>query len=839
MTDRLLDLARRGSTTVVLEDLHWADDSSLDLLDYLVRSAREERLLVAVTARSHDPAYETVRDRLGELARLPQVTVVHPRRLSPEDVGRQLETLTGAAPGADVVRRTAERSSGVPFLVEELVAAGAVTDGDALAVEALVGHRVSGLSSDARALVEVAAVGRDPLDDDLLYEASGLSDDGFDAALVESLSAGVLERVGAHEYRFRHALLREVTLHELAPRRSRALHRAWAEALAGHPAGGGPLAAELAEHWSEAGEPAQALAAYVQAANEASRVFAHRERYRLLLAAISAWDRVPEAAASTGVDLGPLLADALELAWTFNDHVMARELIGRGRSTYSAPADRDRQAWFDLYELWLRWGEDRPVPVAETERVVADVRRQPPGRQHARALFTLCNALLQDGRGQAALPVAEEARAMAFSMSDVTVRIEALGHLALVLGGVRDFERAIACTHEALGLAEAIGDLLWIQDCYLTQGLVLWEAGDVRGARLAAERGRDLLGGTRPGPLPRQWAVHTLNAAEGLLDEGRWDDAAVRLDEVLAAADLLTPWVFGWGERLATWLRVVRGDVGTDGLEFGSGRDHEDQRVQDAYVEVATVVDMLVHRRRFDRARAAAATVLWESRIEHAIPAYVWPLLAVTSRLEVEAATAGAAVDGAAVDRLAALALVVPQPNEVLAAHAAQVAADLSWAQGTPDLELSRVAAERWAQAGLPYWQAWALLRAGSLEADDGDKAAARSSLARALTIAGELGAEPLADRVRATAADHGIRLAGRDPGGRPDPVGLTAREHEVLGLLGEGASNRRIAEQLFISEKTVSVHVSNLLAKLGASNRGEAVAAARRLQLLDTPTGG
>ena len=123
--------------------------------------------------------------------------------------------------------------------------------------------------------------------------------------------------------------------------------------------------------------------------------------------------------------------------------------------------------------------------------------------------------------------------------------------------------------------------------------------------------------------------------------------------------------------------------------------------------------------------------------------------------------------------------------------------------------------------------------------ADHGDPETARTELTRALGIATELQARPLQDRIRQAAAERRIRLPAARHDGRADGLGLTPRELEVLDMLHDGASNRSIAQQLVISEKTVSVHVSNLISKLNAGSRGEAVAAARRGGLLDIPEQG
>jgi DNA-binding CsgD family transcriptional regulator len=759
------------------------------------------------------------------------VQLLRPARFSADGVRRQLEQLSGSVPDDETVRRTAERSSGVPFLVEELLAA---EDLDRAAVRVgrdLYAHRVTGLSAHARSLVDAAALGRDPLDADLLFEASGLPNEEFDAAAREAVSAGVLEHADDGSYRFRHALLREATSLEVPPRRRHALHRRWAEAASSHPGGPGARSADLAEHWAGAGADARALAAYARAADDAARVFAHRERYRLLLQAITLWDRVPDAEGATGTDLGTLLADAGELAQLFGEHATVRELVARGRQLFRRPEDRPRQAWFDVLDLWRRSAADESIPLVEVRASVQAVRAQPPGAQPVRALFMLSNSLLQDGRADEALPVAEEAHTIADSLGEASLQTEALGHLALVHAARDDHDQARRWAEAELARAEALGDLLLVQGALTTLAVVHWEAGDPAASMQASERGREILGGSRPGPLPNEWAMHTLNSVEGLLDLGQWDEARARLDEV-AIAGPGSRSLAGWRERLGRWLAVVRGEVTLENLDLGPPQEREHREVQDAYVTVMSLVDVLMHLGAHDEARAIAGSVLWQDRMEHSIPAFVWPVLAVVSRVEVEAAEAGEVVDVTVLERVAALSAVVPAPNDGLQAHAAQVRADLVWAQGSPDPALCRDCAQRWERLGLPYWHAWALLRLARLAAAAGERDEASTSLGAAREIATRLGAEALDGRIRATAAAYGVRLGARARAGQ-DPGGLTPREREVLALLGEGASNRGIAGRLVISEKTVSVHVSNLLAKLGASSRGEAVAVARRAGIL------
>ncbi len=178
----------------------------------------------------------------------------------------------------------------------------------------------------------------------------------------------------------------------------------------------------------------------------------------------------------------------------------------------------------------------------------------------------------------------------------------------------------------------------------------------------------------------------------------------------------------------------------------------------------------------------------------------------------------------------------VPAINPMLRAYADQAIADVDSIRGAATLEQWRHVADQWERLGFPYWHAWALLRAGAAAMDHDHHETARSELVRAAGITTQLQARPLQDRIRQTAAEHGIRLRLRSAQPRRNPFGLTPRELGVLSLLHDGASNRSIAQQLVIFEKTVSVHVSNLISKLNSASRGEAVAAARRLGLLDIP---
>jgi DNA-binding CsgD family transcriptional regulator len=329
------------------------------------------------------------------------------------------------------------------------------------------------------------------------------------------------------------------------------------------------------------------------------------------------------------------------------------------------------------------------------------------------------------------------------------------------------------------------------------------------------------------------------NLAESLTSTGRWDEAL----QVIADALGLDP-----APRGRAFLLVRRGQIAVARGEHDIAARIVQQLSSQptgaqAESRLALPIARLATEARVaqgDLAGALAATRAALTQHQNAEPRYLWPLLATGMR-----ACAGAgpahpppqAGDPAELRRALELAAAgLPRAGRVEQAHAAVFAAEASRAAGHPDQAAWDAAAAAWESLGEPYPFAYALLRAAGAAAAAGHRDVAADRLQRAAELAGQLGARPLLQQIMRLARQARIEITGDSQATAAVPFGLTGRELEVLRLLSAGRGNREIAAELFISPKTASVHVSNILGKLSVASRGEAAATAHRLHLFDPP---
>jgi DNA-binding NarL/FixJ family response regulator len=837
----LVGLSERSPLVLVLEDLHWADRATRDLVAFLARTLRSGRVTLAVSYRSDElHRRHPLRPLLAELARLPGVERLELAPFTRTELAEHLEAVAGAPLPAERVEGIHARSEGNPFYAEQLLAAAA---GDADAelpatlAEVLLA-RVQGLSEPAQQVLRVAAVAGRRVPHRLLAEVAGQPETDLETGLHEAIGAGVLTSEAATGgYAFRHALLQEAVYGDLLPGEQVRLHAAYARLLAADPDG---TAAELAHHSLASHDLAGALGASVRAASEAEAVLAPAEALRHLQTALALWERVPEPSAVTGIDRVELTLRAAAAAGAAGEQQRAASLAQDAARTAGDPAQA-AQAYERLGAYLFDAGRIEEALDARA-RAVELVAAQSPSRLRARVTAAMAQALVNARRRDDARRWCDEALAAARAAGSAADEADVLSTLGMI---EQYHDPANARTLFAAARAEAAGagDLVVELRALYDHAEVGRQMGDLASAGASFDDGAELaersgLGWSRFGISMRRgqlavryvtgdWdecerllaavpeLVTTLAAAKlvaqgvGVLVARARPAAPVRLRQVagLAGADpRLDRDVAVWEAELASWQgdpERARAAIGR-GLAAADAVEEFDQVLEGAWVAMN---GLSVEADRAEQARAAGDT----------------PTLA-------DATVAGRAL----LERVRADAEQAPRAG---LAHDVQVRGRLARAEAEWTRLQGRSDPERWQAAvdafayGNVYAGARCRWRLAEALAGAGDKERATTAARAAHTTAARLGAAPLRSALLALARRGRLDLGVALPRERT-LAGLTPRELEVLRLLVEGRSNRQIAEQLFISGKTASVHVTNLLAKLGVHSRLEAAAMARRLGL-------
>ncbi|GAB2446193.1 helix-turn-helix transcriptional regulator [Streptosporangium sandarakinum] len=836
---------------LILEDLHWADRSTRDLLVFLSRMLQTERVCLVGTYRTDDlHRRHPLRRVLAELKRLPSVTAVELSPLGPDEMADHLSELGGTDP--QVISEVVDRAEGNPFYAEELLEA--VTDGCSMSdgLADLLLSRVEPLSDAAQRVLRTAAVAGRRVDHALLQEASGLDDLAFEDAMREIVSQGLLRPDGEYGYAFRHALLQEVVYTDLLPGERTRMHSEFARLLTAREG----AAAELAYHYLAGHDLAEAMSASVEAGRRAERLGAPAEAHRHFEQALGLWDRVPDAERRAGTDRVRLAMRTAAAAADMGDNHRA---IAQLRELPPTAETRERLAYY-LYD-----SDDVPAAVAAAEEAVAAAA--PGTAVLARALATLARTLIPTARDAEIGPLAERALEIA---GDTGAR-DAQKSAMITLASCAEYDGDPGRAGELFGAAAAqeSGDLAVDLRAIFQHARLTFEHGSMAEAAVIAERG--------------------VRLAE---DSGlSWSTFGTDLRFL----QLLIHYTAG------DWVRARR-----EGSGFGVrvGTNHEAILSSFAlYVEVAMGLPEVDERLTWVRPFWSDSLVVYMSRAlaaEHAL----WngaPALAldhVTAVLDaLDPAYMGnirigavglwalaelGRTDGA--DELLARARGPVRPGMGAEGHAWLARAEAEWhrAHGRADVGAWRAAVEAF-DYGFVYETARSRWRLAEALLVSGDHAAALEEWRRAVRVAASLGARPLGDAladlgrrarfpaaeseapsgaasgtgpgdasggafggvagsVAGAAAGSGSGAAegretrdgtrGRTPAGSR-PGALTGREREVLTLVAEGLANREIGERLFIAQKTVSVHVSNILGKLGVSSRTQAAAVARREGLL------
>jgi ATP/maltotriose-dependent transcriptional regulator MalT len=849
-------LSARRPLLLVLEDLHWSDQSTRELVSFLIRSLRGVRVVLLATYRSDElNRRHPLRPLLASWERLRTVQHVELRRFEPGEVAAQLGAILGTEPTAGLVDLVFDRSGGNAYLVEEL--AGVMRGGGDPAdlppsLADVLLSRADALSPGAQRLLRTAAVAGRSVPDKLLAEVAGIGDADFYAGLREAVESHLLvvDHTG-RSYAFRHALTRDAVYEDMLPGERGGLHAAYGEALTRDPGLAGDDAtvpAALAHHWYAALDLPRALPAAIAAARHALTSFAPAEAQRHLERALEIWPRVPDAEQRTGLDQAEVAALAGEAAYQAGALDRSLSLFDQALAGIPAAGDAVRRALvLDRRAVALRDTSREAESVATLEEALALLPAEQVTRAHAVVLSSLANSVWRANDLDAALSVA--ARAVQAAREAGAAQQEA--DSSITLGSVRgylrpdDADAGLDDVRAGLALATGIGAHFTALRAYINISDVLELHGRHEEAAEAARAGVELAG--RVGLARSLGTFLTGNLVESLVRLGHWREAeqlAARalnaMPEGIYAATVLL---------LHAELAAMTGrhddadrDVRASRRLLGQSRDEQ-------YTLTLLYVDALAALGRADLDAARRLTA--EGLADYDSPVsgrYLWPLLWLAARTEADDATRARdrreqIQDGAAAryQELASLAAGLTVPNAASRGYQALVTAELARATGQDDVTIWSAAAGAWQEAAEPYPLAYTWLRLAEAAAAAGDRQAAGQAVREAYALARRVGAAPITDEAAALA--RRTRLSLDEPAGETatktgtaapeDPLarfGLTEREQEILVLLAGGRSNPQIAESLFISPKTASVHVSNILAKLGVDSRVEAAAVAHRL---------
>jgi ATP/maltotriose-dependent transcriptional regulator MalT len=893
LTAQLLERLATGRTVVLaLEDLHWADRSTRELLGYLYRSVQTSRLVLLATYRTDDiHRRHPLRPFLAELDRLRSVRRIELPRLSRTEVHAQIAGIQGVPePDPEQARIIFERSDGNPFFVEELTA-NCATCGISDSLRDLLLVRVEALPEHAQRVLRIAAQGGSAVEHALLADVCELPQEELLDALRAAVGANVLLPTDDGDgYRFRHALLREAVGEDLLPGEGAGLNRRYAQSLEARP---GLVRAEqrttrLAHYWYQGRDAAKALPVVLAAAVEARRRHAFSEQHQLLERAIELWHEVPadvrarlrpidEAEVYPGCADEPegeslsfmdLLAEAVVAARTGGDVERAMALTKRALGLLDEAADPLRAAWFWVKRSKIVEELGRGDGWDEIGRAQELVRGLPPSAVHAEVLASAAGWGMMHRPGVEAMSTAVRAVELARVVGASTIELQARTTLGILTAEAGDLDGGLAEMNRAREQAQEAGAFAVVVRAGINIAAELEAMGRSSEAVAAAARTAEL-SATHGRPDMRACALG--NQAESLYALGEWAEAARLTEE--AAATARSADTRGWAALMKAHLHFGRGDL--------PGAEAALEAAREALGSHAASPHTALQLRSFALALAAARGDFTGARgeLRAALKAgfppgthrYAWPLLHAAAQHESALRGLPAAEEERAelLGELRTAVRRLPHPAPVWRAYSLLVRAELGRAEGHSQPAAWEEAAAALESLERPYQLAQARLRLAEalLAAPDRAEAArggrggrerARELLTAVHAVAMRLGAQPLrleteqlVVRARlplpaAPAADgaqagdgSAVRLVreaeptSQAAVGQPDTFGLTRRERDVLGLVAAGRSNRQIAEQLFISPKTASVHVSNILAKLGVNGRGEAAAMAHRLRLL------
>ncbi len=823
---------------VVVEDMHWADPASVDLVAFAARKLRQDRILLGLTNRPAGASPRSpVRTALGELKRLGNTTDISLGPL-PDPAMQQLLEGLPTPPEPSLQAQITAQSQGNPFFALHLALHREARSVPPRLRDVLLSS-LDDLSATERSLLIQLAIMGDLHDDQLLVKAASVPVEEFNPLARSLIDRGLVE-VRDGSLGFRHALLRDIVVDDTLPSERVVAHARAADTLLASAVPGRPgRAAQIAFHLLECGRHTDAIQYAVLGARQAAGIWAFADARNLFAGARRLWPLIDDPEVATGIAYPVLLREAAMASRWCGD---LDEALGLLREALDLnDLQPDLRAGIEHAQGQVLWAAgDMGASLAAYQRAEALLPATTNDQLHSAVLAALAHGQMATGQARQAESTALEAAQRATAAGAERERVHASITAAVARAQLGDVDSAVTGLRKCLPDARRLDDIELVVRCYGNLTFALGIACRYEELASTAAEGVEVC--RRYGPVISLASTLMNNYVESLVTLGRWDEAVQVATDALN--DVTASGVALHLRILLAGVAVARGD--TDEADRQLERARELGADSPYAVSALSVVG--AERALWEHDPTAAAKLIADSLPGLQAQDDALPLL--------EACWLGlrAAADIAETEVPKRRSAVVDPTGELLEVARGAVArttlpvasALLLACQAEADRVSSTDSVEQWSAATDAngdlkrlYYRAYCQLRLGAVHLRRQARAAATTTLEEALRAAELLEARPLVTEIRTLAAVGGLDLDQPPPPARQprsDAFGLTPRESEVLSLLTTGATNRVIARKLFISERTVSVHVSNLLGKLGVANRTEAARLALRMNLDTDP---
>jgi DNA-binding NarL/FixJ family response regulator len=817
---------------VILDDLQWSDDATLEALPALAEPLAELPMLLVAAYRSDGlPRHHMLRRVRHELRRAGRLDEIALGPLEPSQTADLVLQILGSAPAPSLARAIHDRTQGISFFVEELARALLLTNsltkgpkGLELAkggevpvpdtVRDAVLIRTAELSPEGRAAAEAAAVAGEEFDLDLLAEVSNPE------GLGELLTSGIVIEGDAGRAKFRHALTREALYADVPWLQRRALHRRLAAELEA----AGAKDMEVATHWLGARHEAEARDALLRAAQQSRAVHAHRDAARAGRQALELWPEGEDEARriealqsyANSTELGGELAEAAR-AWR---EICAIRQAEQGTGEAYAAAQSRLAAVQDMRG-------DREGALAAR---AAAAEAYTAGGKHAEAAverLAMANYLRFAARHSEAIALARAAVKDAEQAERLDLRARALGLEGVSTAKRGEYKKGLNTVRTGLALALEHDLTPVAAELYQRLSVVLYDSADYRRAKETLDSALQLC---RTTDEPATEVACVTCMVYVLRECGEWAEALKLGRELIDSgtavwvAEGIVGVIYAAQGKLSSARRMLSSSLAT-----ASQVGHYNMTV-DTTTGLARVTAIEGDgQETAERCRSLLA--LWESSEDHHYAIKGLRFSAGFFSRNGDLAQAQACAE--------ALARISSETghSDALAALASAIG-ETALATGDPDTAADQLAhaVELHRSLDLPYERAQIELRAGVALAASGEKELALDRLGAAYRTAKKLGARPLAAEVAGEVAALGesiVKLLGTRAAADAEGAGLSRRELEVVRHVAAGRTNREIAQELFLSPRTVDMHVRNVLRKLDCRSRVEAAHRAGELGLL------